>query len=54
MDLIHLAKARDKWWALVNGNEPSGAIKCWEYLDYLRTSYALKRDCTVELIGQVV
>jgi len=33
-DRIELAQDRDSWWALVNcGNEPSGSIKCGEFLD---------------------
>jgi hypothetical protein len=32
MDWIDLAKDRDQWRALVNSNEPSGAIKYWEVL----------------------
>jgi len=31
MDWIELAQDRDRWRAL--GNEPSGSIKCGEYLD---------------------
>jgi hypothetical protein len=26
------------------GNEPSGSIKCGEFLDYLRTGYLFKKD----------
>ena len=26
------------------GNEPSGSIKCGEFLDYLRTGQLLKKD----------
>jgi hypothetical protein len=33
MDWIHLAQDRDQWRALVNGNKPSGSIKCWEILE---------------------
>jgi hypothetical protein len=36
VDWIHLAQDRDGWRALVdgfNGNEPSGSIKCGEFLD---------------------
>ena len=27
------------------GNEPSGSIKCVEFLDWLRTGWILKKDC---------
>ena len=34
MDWIQLAEDRDKWWAVVNTNEPSrDFIKCGEFLD---------------------
>ena len=34
MDWIELAPDRDRWRALVNAaNEPSGSIKCEEFLD---------------------
>jgi hypothetical protein len=33
MDWIHLAQYMDQWRALVNSNEPSGSIKCWEILE---------------------
>ena len=26
------------------GNEPSGSVKCGEFLDQMRTSYLLKKD----------
>ena len=26
------------------GNEPSGSIKCGEFLDYIKTGYLLKKD----------
>ena len=29
------------------GNEPSGSIKCGEFLDYLRNGQLLKKDCAV-------
>jgi len=32
MDWIQLAENRDRWWAVVNTNEPSGFIKCGEFL----------------------
>jgi hypothetical protein len=33
IDWIDLAQDRDKWQALVNGNEPLCSIKCGEFLD---------------------
>jgi hypothetical protein len=33
MDWIDLAQERDQWRALVNGDEPSGSLKCWEVLE---------------------
>jgi hypothetical protein len=33
MDWIVLAQNTDQWRAVVNGNEPSGSIKCWEFLE---------------------
>ena len=34
MDWIELAQDRDRWRALFkSGNEPSGSIKCGEFLD---------------------
>ena len=30
---MELAQDRDRWRALVNGNELSGSIKCGEFLD---------------------
>ena len=29
------------------GNEPSGSIKCGEFLDWLKTGYLLKKDSAV-------
>jgi len=37
MDWIELAQDMDRWRALECGNEPSGYIKCGEFLDWLRT-----------------
>jgi hypothetical protein len=33
MDWIDLAQDRDQWRSLVNTNEPSGSLKCWEILE---------------------
>ena len=33
MDWIRLAQDRDGWRRLVSGNEPSGSVKCGEFLD---------------------
>ena len=33
MECIDVAQDRDRWRALKCGNEPSGSIKCGEYLD---------------------
>jgi hypothetical protein len=33
MDWINLAQDRDRWRVLVNGYEPSGSIKCGEFLE---------------------
>ena len=30
------------------GNEPTGSIKCGEFLDQLRTGQLLKKDCSIE------
>jgi len=45
MDWIHLAQDRDQRWALANRimSEPSGSIKCREFLDYL-SDYMLFKD----------
>jgi hypothetical protein len=39
MDWIELAQDRDRWRAgtCECGNEPSGSIKCGEFLDWLQT-----------------
>ena len=45
MDWIDLAQDRDRWRTLVNGgNDPSGSIKCAEFLDYVRNGLLLKKD----------
>ena len=35
LDWTDLAEDRDRWWSLVNAviNEPSGSLKCGEFLD---------------------
>ena len=33
LDWIELAQDRDRWQALDCGNEPSGSIKCGEFID---------------------
>ena len=33
MDWIGVAQDRDRWRTLVSGNEPSGSVKCGEFLD---------------------
>ena len=39
VDWIERAQNRDRWWALCKcDNEPSGSIKCGEFLDKLRTN----------------
>jgi hypothetical protein len=30
------------------GNEPSGSIKCGEFLDWLQTGWLHQKDCCVE------
>jgi len=37
MDGIAVPQDRDWWLAVEFGNEPSGSIKHWEFLDLLRT-----------------
>ena len=32
-------------WLRIRGNEPSGSIKCGEFIDQLRTGQLLKKDC---------
>jgi len=37
MNWIDLAQDRDRWWAIVNVvNEPSGSIKCGEFIVWPR------------------
>jgi hypothetical protein len=33
MDWMELAQERDRWRVFVSGNEPSGFVKCGEFLD---------------------
>jgi hypothetical protein len=47
MGWIQLAEDRDKWWGVVNTNEPSGFIKCGEFLDWLK-NFSL---CCVKLVS---
>jgi hypothetical protein len=35
VEWIDLAQDRDRWKALVNANEPTNSIKCWEAIDWL-------------------
>jgi hypothetical protein len=42
-DWVYLAQDKDQWRALVNGNEPSGPIKCWEVLEWLHNWQLLKQ-----------
>jgi hypothetical protein len=32
------------------GDEPSGSIKCKEFLEWLRTCELLNKDCSMELV----
>jgi hypothetical protein len=43
MDWIDLAQDRDLWRDIVNTNEPSGSIKCWEFLEWLQNWQLLKK-----------
>jgi hypothetical protein len=44
MDWISLAQDRDQWRAFCeHGNEPSGSIKCWEFLDWLHNWQLLNK-----------
>jgi hypothetical protein len=46
VDWIDLSHDRDRWGGgcCNRGNEPSGSIKCGEFIDYLRTGYLPKKD----------
>jgi lysyl-tRNA synthetase class I len=48
MAWIHLAEDRDKWQACEHGNEPSGSIKCGEFLDLLKTVIVSKELCSIK------
>ena len=43
MDWIELAQDRELSNACECGNEPSGSVKCGEFLDWLQTSQLLKK-----------
>jgi hypothetical protein len=46
VDRIDLAEDSDKWRGCSEHcNEPSGAIKCGEFLAYPRSCLLLKKDC---------
>jgi hypothetical protein len=43
VDWIGLAQDRDKWGSSCEyGNEPSGSIKCWETIEWLRNGWPLE------------
>jgi hypothetical protein len=43
MDWIDLAQDRDQWRAHVNGDEPSGSLKCWEVPEWLHNWQLLRK-----------
>jgi hypothetical protein len=44
-DWMELAQDRDRWRALVSyGKEPSGSIKCGEFLGYIRKLVSFSRS----------
>jgi hypothetical protein len=44
MDWIHLAQDRDMASSCEHNNEPSGSVKCWEFLEWLRNYWLFKKD----------
>ena len=44
MDWIGLVQERQVADARECGNEPSGSVKCGEFLDWLQNSWFLKKD----------
>ena len=45
MDWIVLSRDLVRWRVtFICGNEPLGSIKCWEFLDWLRTGLDFKKD----------
>jgi hypothetical protein len=52
MDWIHLAQDRQVAGSCEHGNEPSGSIKCGEFLDYLSLLLASQEGlCSMELVS---
>jgi hypothetical protein len=43
MDWIDLARIRTSGGSCEHGNEPSGSIKCWEFLEWLHSWRLLKK-----------
>jgi hypothetical protein len=44
MDWIGLAQERDQWrGSCEHGNEPSGSIECWEFIEWLHNWQLLKK-----------
>jgi hypothetical protein len=51
MNWIDLAQSRDSRRDLVGGSDPSGSIKCGEFLDLLRIGRLVKKDsCFMDLV----
>jgi hypothetical protein len=45
MDYIHLVQSKDQWpGSCEHSNEPSGSIKCWEFLEWLSKYWLLKKS----------